>query len=65
MKLNFIKNLIPKSLKLDSIVDSVTTNAKERKIAKLIVRVVQIIAVCYLLTKGLISEENAIGILGE
>jgi hypothetical protein len=60
---NLFAKLIPKSLKLDSIVDSVTTNAKERKIAKLIVRVVQIASVVYLLSKGLIDDEQAIGII--
>lgn len=55
--------LVPKNIKLDSIVDSVTTNAKQKKYAKLIVRVVQIGAVVYLLSKGLINDEQAINII--
>ena len=55
-----ILNLVPK---LDPIVAKVTTNAKERKIAKLVVRVVQIGAVVFLLYKGLIDSEQAIEII--
>jgi|TARA_R110001592_G_scaffold144715_3_gene368040 hypothetical protein len=55
-----ILNIIPK---LDPIVDKVTTNAKEKKIAKLIVRVIQIGAVVYLLAKGLIDDEQAIEVI--
>lgn len=55
-----ILNIIPK---LDPIVEKVTTNAKEKKIAKLIVRVIQIGAVVYLLAKGLIDDEQAIEVI--
>jgi len=55
-----ILNLVPK---LDPMISKVTTNAKERKIAKLIVRVVQIVAVVYLVKKGLIDSEQAIEII--
>jgi len=55
-----ILNIIPK---LDPIVAKVTTNAKEKKIAKLIVRVIQIGAVVYLLAKGLIDDEQAIEVI--
>lgn len=58
-----IMGLIPQKIKLDSIVDSVTTNAKQKKYAKLVVRVVQICAVVYLLSKGLINDEQAINII--
>ena len=55
-----ILNIIPK---LDPIVAKVTTNAKEKKIAKLIVRVIQIGAVVYLLSKNLIDDEQAIEVI--
>ena len=55
-----ILNIIPK---LDPIVAKVTTNAKEKKIAKLIVRIIQIGAVVYLLAKGLIDDEQAIEVI--
>ena len=55
-----IINIIPK---LDPMVSKVTTNAKHRKIAKLVVRVIQILAVVYLLKKGLIDSEQAVEII--
>lgn len=54
---------IPQKIKLDSIVDSVTTNAKQKKYAKLIVRVIQIGAVVYLLKNGLIDDEQAVKVI--
>ena len=54
---------IPQKIKLDSIVDSVTTNAKQKKYAKLIVRVIQIAAVVYLLKNGLIDDEQAVKVI--
>ena len=64
--MNRIKQLfgmVPKGLKLDTIVDSVTTNAKQRKFAKIAVRIIQIGVSVYLLQKGLIDDENAINII--
>ena len=58
-----IMGFIPQKIKLDSIVDSVTTNAKKKKYAKLIVRVIQIGAVVYLLKNGLIDEEQAVKVI--
>jgi len=66
--MKWIKNIygaIPKGAKLDNIVNSVTTNAKQRKFAKLAVRIIQIVAACYLVSKGLIDDEQAIKIIGE
>ena len=60
--INKIKGLLPK-LKLDSIVDSVATNAKQKKFAKIAVRIVQICVVGYLLSKGLIDNEQAIEVI--
>lgn len=54
---------VPQKIKLDSIVDSVTTNAKQKKYAKLIVRVIQIGAVVYLLKNGLIDDEQAVKVI--
>jgi len=64
--MNRIKQLfgmVPKGLKLDTIVDSVTTNAKQRKFAKIAVRIIQIGVSVYLLQKGLIDDESAINII--
>lgn len=58
-----IYGLIPQKAKLDSIVESVTTNAKQRKIAKLVVRIVQIGAVVYLLKEGLIDSDEAVKVI--
>jgi hypothetical protein len=58
-----IMGFIPQKIKLDSIVDSVTTNAKQKKYAKLIVRVIQIGAVVYLLKNGLIDDEQAVKVI--
>ena len=58
-----IMGFIPQKIKLDSIVDSVTTNAKQKKYAKLIVRVIQIAAVVYLLKNGLIDDEQAVKVI--
>ena len=58
-----IKRILKLVPKLDPMVAKVTTNAKERKIAKLVVRVVQIGAVVFLLYKGLIDSEQAIEII--
>ena len=55
--------LIPKKVKLDSIVESVTTNAKQKKIAKLFVRIIQIGVATYLLKEGLIEQDDAITII--
>lgn len=63
MNIKNIFGLIPKQIKLDNIVDSVTTNAKQRKFAKLFVRIIQIVAVVYLLSKGLIDDEQAIDVI--
>lgn len=60
MILKRIFDLIPK---LDPMVEKVTTSAKAKKIAKLVVRVVQIGAVVYLLNKGLIEDEQAVDII--
>ena len=49
--------------KLDPIVESITTNAKQKKIAKLVIRAIQIGAGVYLLTKGLIDDDQAIKII--
>ena len=49
--------------KLDPIVESITTNAKQKKIAKLVIRAIQIGAGVYLLSKGLINDEQAIEII--
>lgn len=53
-------DLVPK---LDPMVDKLTTNVKEKKIIKLIVRVLQIGAAVYLLSKGLIDDEQAVDII--
>jgi len=58
-----IMGFVPQKIKLDSIVDSVTTNAKQKKYAKLIVRVIQIGAVVYLLKNGLIDDEQAVKVI--
>ena len=58
-----IKKIFGAIPKLDPIVESITTNAKQKKIAKLVIRAVQIGAVVYLLTKGLINDEQAIEII--
>tara|TARA_Y100001938_G_C8084830_1_gene431313 strand:+ start:2506 stop:2691 length:186 start_codon:yes stop_codon:yes gene_type:complete len=58
-----IKKIFDFIPRLDPIVSKVTTNAKQKKIAKLIVRVVQIGAVVYLLSKGLIDDEQAIEVI--
>ncbi len=58
-----IKKIFDFIPKLDPIVAKVTTDAKQKKIAKLIVRVVQIGAVVYLLVKGLIDDEQAIEVI--
>lgn len=60
IQLKKIFAIIPK---LDPIVETITTNAKQKKIAKLIIRAVQIGAVVYLLSKGLIEDEQAIEII--
>ena len=60
IQLKKILKIIPK---LDPIVETITTNAKQKKIAKLIIRAIQIIAVVYLLSKGLIDDEQAIEII--
>ena len=57
-----IFDLVPK---LDPMVSKVTTNAKHRKIAKLVVRVIQILAVVYLLKKGLIDSDQAVEIIND
>ena len=53
-------DLVPK---LDPMVDKLTTNVKEKKIIKLIVRVLQIGAAVYLLSKGVIDDEQAVDII--
>lgn len=53
-------DLVPK---LDPMVDKLTTNVKEKKIIKLIVRALQIGAAVYLLSKGLIDDEQAVDII--
>ncbi len=58
-----LKKIIKIIPKLDPIVETITTNAKQKKIAKLIIRAIQIIAVVYLLSKGLIDDEQAIEII--
>lgn len=51
------------NLKLDSIVNKATTNAKHRKFAKLAVRVIQIGVAVYLLKEGLISDDDALDVI--
>jgi len=63
MNIKKIMGFVPQKIKLDSIVDSVTTNAKQKKYAKLIVRVIQIGAVVYLLKNGLIDDEQAVEVI--
>jgi len=58
-----LKKIIKIIPKLDPIVETITTSAKQKKIAKLIIRAIQICAVVYLLSKGLIDDEQAIEII--
>ena len=58
-----LKKIIKIIPKLDPIVETITTSAKQKKIAKLIIRAIQIGAVVYLLSKGLIDDEQAIEII--
>ena len=58
-----LKKIIKIIPKLDPIVETITTNAKQKKIAKLIIRAIQIVAVVYLLSKGLIDDEQAVEII--
>ena len=61
--MKYLKKVIGIIPKLDPIVETITKTAKQKKIAKLIFRVIQIGAVVYLLAKGLIDDEQAIEII--
>ena len=53
------KNIWTKAPKLDPIVDSVTKSAKQKRVVKGIVRIVQILAILYLVKEGFIDGDEA------
>ena len=53
------KNIWTKTPKLDPIVDSITNSAKQKRVVKGIVRIVQILAILYLVKEGFIDGEEA------
>jgi len=58
-----LKKLFDTIPKLDPIVGKITKTATQKKFAKLVVRIIQIGVVVYLLTKGLIDDEQAIEVI--